>query len=55
MISKLDDQQLAIYHYDYQLNNALCIIAGAGSGKTTKIVIRLIFISLLLLKMLPIC
>lgn len=41
MIS-LDDQQLSIYHYDYDNNSALCIIAGAGSGKTTTIISKIV-------------
>ena len=39
---KLDDQQLSIYHYNYHSNPALCIIAGAGSGKTTTIISKII-------------
>lgn len=39
---RLDDQQLSIYHYDYHSNPALCIIAGAGSGKTTTIISKIV-------------
>ena len=38
----LDDQQLSIYHYDYHNNPALCIIAGAGSGKTSTIIRKIV-------------
>ena len=41
MIS-LDDQQLSIYHYDYHNYPALCIVAGAGSGKTSTIISKIV-------------
>jgi hypothetical protein len=39
----MDIQQLEVYNYTYKNNkNALCIIAGAGSGKTTTIINKII-------------